>query len=138
MKKKLNYTSQFSKNPLILYHYYLFKKVYFRRRKLFYSDCVSNKLIVKNSFNSRVNFIFKIFLSKYIFVKLFTLKESVLKDKYSFKHNSIFDNINSSKIQSTFSLNYNNLFLLLFLHNIINFYRIILLITIKNYYYVFN
>ena len=135
MRKKQNYTNMFSKRSFICYSAFLKRKLHLRNRNFLSININSSKHVLNDSFCSRRNFFFKIFLSKYVFVKLFTLKESTIKDKYSTVYQSTMLKITSNVKNLSYIHSYNCFFSLIHLTYLISIYKLIVMLLIKNYSY---
>ena len=134
MRKKLNYINMFSKRSFTGYSAFLKRKLHLRNRNKLSIHVNSSKCLFYDSFYSRRDFFFKIFLSKYVFVKLFTLKESTIKDKYSFISQSTISKITSNTKNISYFYSYDCFFLTLHLTYLISLYKLIHILLIKNYF----
>ena len=135
MKRRQNYINMFSKRSFICYSAFLKRRLHLRSRNFLSFNINSTKSLFNDSFYSRRSFFFKIFLSKYIFVKLFTLKESNVKDKYSISYQSTMSKITSNVKIDSYSYSYNDIFMFINFINLLTIYKIIVLLIIKNYSY---
>lgn len=133
MRRRQNYINIFSKRSFICYSAFLKRRLHLRNRNFLSFNVNSTKSLFYDSFYFRRDFFFKIFLSKYIFIKLFTLKESNIKDKYGVSHQSTMLKITSNIKTVAYSYSYNDIFMFINFINLLTVYKIIILLLIKNY-----
>ena len=134
MKRRLNYTNIFLKRSFTGYSAFLKRRLHLRNRSKSSIHINSSKCLIYDSFYSRRDFFFKIFLSKYVFVRLFTLKESTVKDKYNYIYQPTMSKIilNTKKVSYSYAHDY--LFSAVHLTYITSLHKFIQVLLIKNYF----